>query len=397
MAEEKLCLFLKYYDLKLQGGRLQHDFPTRTTDWPFTYQNKLLQVPTIYIDSQYQDFEYLAPLRGVLGLLRRWRNILNNYGLSERVKRLDDVLRQFRSSKYTSVELTQQYFNRITQAYPDIYTHLHVLRNIDSITISPQTKSNAREDFVTRIARSFTKRRQTDDIEIWPATNADYALELVARYSIIITAIRKGWHFESSFDAKTPASAILYNSDKTIKCFITKGAPENIIKKIIFSDDAFYHDKLSARFREWGLQNNKSAKQPDIVMLFIGAKHLHQNIKERKVRFCFADAKNNQGEKNHGADYIKLAITETFKYFFTHGHLFSQPIDFSKTDWPPYFSLFVTQKTPKLKDECAVKIFDLDILSHAENPLDKWWLTITPKNLDEIKKLNESKNVEIKF
>jgi hypothetical protein len=63
-------------------------------------------------------------------------------------------------------------------------------------------------------------------------------------------------------------------------------------------------------------------------LVFYHDKNIASQIKEKKLRFVFADAKNNQ--RKDGRDYIGSEIGTIFKYMFSYGHLFQEDLDFFK-------------------------------------------------------------------
>jgi hypothetical protein len=78
--------------------------------------------------------------------------------------------------------------------------------------------------------------------------------------------------------------------------------------------------------------------------------------------------KNNQ--RKDGRDYIGSEIGTMFKYMFSYGHLFQEDLDFSKSDWSSYFSLFVSQSSAELTADCPVDIIGL---KEIDGKSFEWW------------------------
>jgi hypothetical protein len=377
-AVSKLCAFLERYNLqRVSEATYQVDSPSRHTDWPLTYQNKLMTVPVVYYEKQHQLLDDDIPLRALLGLLRKWSAFLETSESFGSIENINKALDAFKGKRYSSVPMTLQNYNRLVNAYPAIKEDLYLLKCFFNKEISEQTKINAKESVVGFLTQQF----ETE-------ANADYALELVSRYAIINSARRDGWSYEEDLPSK-PAEAKLALEDK--RCFITKGIPYNILKELVEHNEPFYKDRFSEKMDLWGLKDKESGGQPDIVLVFYHDKNISSQIKEKKLRFVFADAKNNQSED--ARTYIRSAIGDMFKYMFSYGHLFQEDLDFSKSDWSSYFSFFVSQSPAELTADCPVDIIGL---KEIDGKSFEWWKKVSQPQ-EKKKTIPEGGVVKINF
>ncbi len=363
-----LCDFLEKYNLQQSSGAVQQvDFPSRHTDWPLTYQNKLTAVPLVYYEKKHQLLDDDMPLRALLGLLRKRRSFLEGRQDVVSIEKIKKALEPYESKRYSSIPMTLQNYNRLVSAYPEIKEALYLLKAIFNKKISDKTKDNSKEKVEALLLELFKKE-----------ANADFALELISRYAIINAARENGWSYDET--PSMPAEAKLTLGERC--CFITKGSPLNIVKKLGHSAE-FYRDRFSQKMNDWGLQSQVSGKQPDIVLVFYNQKNILNQIKMNKLRFVFADAKNNQNLSDGGLGYIRSAIGEMFKYMFSYGHIFQGGIDFSRSEgWSLYFSLFVSQlksRTEQQIEQCAVDIIVLDNLARET---EIWWEKVSGREVE---------------
>jgi len=367
-AVSLLCDFLGKYHLQKSSGTVQQvSFPSRHTDWPLTFQNKLTVVPLVYFEKKHQLLDDDLPLRALLGLLRKRRDFLRASGAIEKINK---ALKPYESKRYSSVPMTLQNYNRLVGAYPEIKNALYLLKRMCNKKISCETKDRAKESLETLLFELFNTK-----------ANPDFALELISRYAIINSARESGWFYEET--PLGPAEAKLTSGER--RCFITKGDIPKVVEKLGYRSKgkgkAFYRDRFSQKMIDWGLQSQASGKQPDIVLVFYQKKCLAEQVEDKKLRFVFADAKNNQNKE--GLDYIREAIGEMFKYMFSYGHIFRGDIDFSDSDWSSYFSLFVSQLKPRTDQElkqCAVDIIALDNLTEDTK---EWWLKVSSPRIEK--------------
>jgi len=217
--------------------------------------------------------------------------------------------------------------------------------------------------------------------------NADYALELVSRYAIINSARKNGWSYKE-WPSKPAEAKLGLNYQR---CFVTKGKPYIILGDLVEHSDTFYNDRFSQKMHGWGLQKQESGREPDIVLVFYHENNIASQIKEKELRFVFADAKNNQ--KDDGLNYIRSAIGEMFKYMFSYGHLFQGVMDFSESDWSSYFSLFVSQPPTELSADCPVDIIGLKEL---DDKTVEWWEKVS-MHQEKRKTIPEGGLVKINF
>jgi len=357
-AVSKLCAFLERYNLqRVSEATYQVDSPSRHTDWPLTYQNKLMTVPVVYYEKQHQLLDDDVPLRALLGLLRKWSDFLESSASFGSIENINKALDAFKAKRYSSAPMTVQNYNRLVNAYPDIKEDLYLLKSFFNKEISEATRSNAKKSVVGFLTQQF----KID-------ANADYALELVSRYAIINSARKNGWSYKE-WPSKPAEAKLGLNHHR---CFVTKGIPYIILRDLVEHNNSFYKDRFSQKMHNWGLQKQESGREPDIVLVFYHENNIARQIKAKELRFVFADAKNNQ--KDDGLNYIRSAIGEMFKYMFSYGHLFQGDINFSESDWSSYFSLFVSQSPIELSADCPVDIIGLNEL---DDKTVEWWAKVS--------------------